>query len=217
MKRLILALGLLLGWVALAQAQVPCIGTGGVNTTPQPGIVCQTDSLVPTYHAVSVALVPGTAPTDISCITGSATKVVRLKKIRLSGTAGTAINVNVLLTKHTVADSGGTPATSTALPVPYPVDSTMAAASATTQAWTANPTINDSTPGITNASTLFLPVTSTAGGSSGVLFYWDEGGYAFSPPVLRGVAQQVCINFNGATAPSSGAVNVEYVWTEQAQ
>jgi hypothetical protein len=216
MKRLLLALGFAL-WALPAHAQAPCIGVGGVNTVPQVGIVCQQDSLVPTYHAISQGLVPGTAPTDIGCINGAANTVIRLKKVRISGTAGTAINVNVFQLKHASLDTGGTLATGTAAPVPYAADSNFAAAKATLSAWTANPTINDALPGLLNAGTVFLPVTSTATGSNGVLFYWDEGGYAFAPPTLRTAAQQLCINLNGATAPSSGLMNIEWVWTELSQ
>lgn len=114
MKRLLLSLGLLVGLTLTANAQ--CVGVGGVNNVPQPGIFCQQDSIVPTYHAVGVAIAVGTAPTDVSCITGSATKTIRLKKVRLSGTAGTAINISTYLTKHIVANTGGTAATGTSLP-----------------------------------------------------------------------------------------------------
>lgn len=212
MKRLILSLSLLLGFTLSANAQ--CVGVGSINNAPPPGIICQQDSVVPTYHAVGVAIAIGTAPTDVSCITGSATKVIRLKKVRLSGTAGTAINISVFLTKHIVANTGGTPATSTALPTAYPMDSTNPAVSATLQAWTANPTIADAASTVINGATLFLPVTSTASGAASVIFDWGSGGIALEGPVLRGIAQQVCVNLNGVTAPSSGLLNVQWVWTE---
>lgn len=212
MKRLLLSLGLLIGLTLTANAQ--CVGVGGINNVPQPGIICQQDSIVPTYHAVGVAIAIGTAPTDVSCITGSATKTIRLKKVRLSGTAGTAINISTYLTKHIVANTGGTAATGTALPAAYPMDSTNPTASATLQAWTVNPTIADAASTIINAATLLLPVTSTASSQSAVVFDWGSGGIALQGPVLRGIAQQVCVNLNGVTAPSSGLLNVEWVWTE---
>lgn len=214
MKKLLLSLGLLFGLTTGAFAQ--CVGVGGINNAPPPGIICQQDSVVPTYHAVGVAIAVGTAPTDVACITGSATKVIRLKKVRLSGTAGTAINISVFLTKHVVADTGGTPATGTALPTAYPMDSTNPTVSATLQAWTANPTVADAASTVINSATLFLPVTSTASGASPVIFDWASGGVALEGPILRGIAQQVCVNLNGVTAPSSGLLNVQWVWTELA-
>lgn len=217
MKKTLLALGLLLGLSAPALAQVPCIGVGGVNTVPQTGIGCQSEYIVPTYAAVSQGLVPGTAPTDIACLSGSATKVVRVKKIRLSGTAGTAINITAYLTKHVSADTGGTLATGTALPAPYPIDSTFPTVTATAQAWTANPTINDAAPGIIAGQTVFLPVTSTAVDAGQHVWDFAGGQIWESPPVLRGVAQQICVNLNGVTAPSSGLMSVEFYWTEWPQ
>lgn len=214
MKRILLSLSLLLGFTTLASAQ--CVGVGGINNAPPPGIICQQDSVVPTYHAVGVAIAIGTAPTDVSCITGSATKTIRLKKVRLSGTAGTAINISAYLTKHIVANTGGTPATGTALPTAYPMDSTNPTVTATLQAYTANPTIADAASTVINAATLFLPVTSTATGQGAVVFDWAEGGIALQGPILRGIAQQVCVNLNGVTAPSSGLLNVQWVWTELA-
>lgn len=214
MKRLLLSIGLLLSFTLGANAQ--CVGVGTINNSPQPGTVCQQDSVVPTYHAVGVAIAIGTAPTDVSCITGSATKIIRLKKVRLSGTASTAINISVYLTKHIVANTGGTPATGTALPTAYPMDSTNPTVSATLQAYTANPTIADAASTIINAATLFLPVTSTASGPGSVIFDWGSGGIALEGPILRGIAQQVCVNLNGVTAPSSGLLNVQWVWTELA-
>lgn len=214
MKRLLLSLGLLLGLTSLASAQ--CVGVGSINNAPPPGIICQQDSVVPTYHAVGVAIAVGTAPTDVSCITGSATKVIRLKKVRLSGTAGTAINISVYLTKHVAANTGGTAATGTALPTAYPMDSTNPTVSATLTAYTANPTIADAASTVINSATLFLPVTSTATGQNAVVFDWGSGGIAVQGPILRGIAQQVCVNLNGVTAPSSGLLNVQWVWTELA-
>ena len=217
MRRLLLTA---LVWAALcasATAQAPCLGIGGVNTVPVVGISCIQDSIIPTYSATSIGLAPGTAPTDIACLTGSATRTVRVKQVRVSGTAGTAINIVAVLTKHATADTLGTPATSTALPVPYSNDSGFPAATATTTAYTANPTINDAAPGLISAQTVFLPATATAGAALPTIFYWDDGGPAMSPPVLRGVAQQLCVNLNGVTAPSSGLMTIAFQWTEQTQ
>lgn len=213
MKRFLLSLGLLLGLSGLAQAQAPACG--GINFVPQPGLVCIIDSSVPTYIATSIGLVPGAAPTDIACLTGSATKTIRVKQVRVSGTAGTAINIVAVLTKHASANTGGTPATSTALPVPYTLDTTFPAVSATTTAYTANPTITDAAPGLISAQTVFLPATGTANAAATALWYWDDGGPAISPPTLRGIAQQVCVNLNAATTPSSGLMTVTFMWTEQ--
>lgn len=213
MRKLTLALGLLLGMVASATAQ--CVGSGGINTVPQVGVSCASEPSVATYTAVGIGIAPAASATDIACITGSATRVVRVQRIRVSGTAGTLINVPVVITKHASANTGGTAATSTALPVPYAADSQNAAASATTTAYTANPTIVDSAPGIVTAAQLVLTATGTLAGNTGVVFDFGDLNFA-QKPIIRGVAQQICVNLN-ATSPSSGLVNVAFYWTEAAQ
>lgn len=213
MKRLLLSLGLWLGLTTLAAAQ--CVAVGGVNTVPQTGMNCLSEPSVATYAATGVGIVPAASATDIACLTGSATKTIRVQRIRVSGTAGTIISVPVLVTKHASANTGGTAGTGTQLPVPYTVDTNNVAVTATATSYTANPTIADSSPGIISAAILPLGLTGTAIASPGVLFDYGDLNYA-QKPTLRGIAQQVCVNLNG-TSPSSGLVNVSFYWTEAAQ
>lgn len=209
MKRVLLSLGLWLGLCGLASAQ--CIGVGGVNTVPQVGVSCASESTVPTYGATAVGLIPAASATDISCLTGSASRIVRLQYLRVAGT-GTAITVPLLVKKNASADSGGTLGTGTVLPVPYALDSTNVAATATTQSWTANPTVNDSAPGIIDSGALFLAATTTSTAMPYVLFDYAERNYS-QAPILRGVAQQICLNLN-ATSPTA-LLTVSWRWTEQ--
>lgn len=211
MKRILLTIGLWLGLTGLACAQ-GCIGGGSsVNTVPTPGLNCLLESTINTYAATSVALVPASAATDLYCITGSATQVVRVLSVRIGGTAGTAIATPVLVTKHASANTGGTAATSTALPVPYKIDVNDPSPSATTTAYTANPTIADSSPGIVDAAIMTFPVTT--GGAVSAQFNYFTHIYN-EPPTLRGVAQQLCVNLNGATV-TTGSLTISMLWTEQ--
>ena len=214
MKRILLSISFLLGLTTLAAAQGlggGCVGVDGINNVPIPGVTCASESNVNTYGASSIALVPASAATDIACISGSATQVVRVLSVKIGGTAGTAIATPVVLTKHASANSGGTAATSTALPVPYRVDSTDPAPTATTTAYTANPTINDATPGLIDAAIITFPVTT--GGATSSQFSYLTHIYN-EPPTLRGVAQQLCVNLNGATV-STGSLTISFLWTEQ--
>lgn len=213
MKRTFLSIALLLWLTTLASAQ--CVAVGGVNSVPQVGVTCLSEPSVTTYAATGIGIVPASSATDIACITGSSTKVVRLQRIRVSGSAGTLITIPVVLTKHASANTGGTAAVTTALPVPYALDSANAAATATTTAYTANPTISDAAPGLISSVTLSLNTTSALVGQGETSFDWLGHNY-MQPPTLRGVAQQICINLN-ATSPSSGLMNVTFVWTEAAQ
>ena len=81
MKRILLGLGFWLWFLAPASAQAPCVGVGGVNTVPQTGVICVQDSQVPSYFVASIGIVPPATPTDSFCLTGSATRTIRVKKI----------------------------------------------------------------------------------------------------------------------------------------
>lgn len=213
MKKLLLVLALaLLALVpsgALAQ-----LSNCGI-TIPQVGLACIQESNNPTYAATGIGIAPAASATDIACLTGSATKVIRVKRIRVSGSAGTLVNVPLLITKHASANTGGTAATGTALPVPYTLDTANPAVTATATAYTANPTITDAAAGIVSSGMLVLTATGTLAGNTGVIIDWTNDALN-QGPILRGIAQQVCVNLN-ATSPSSGLVNVTFLWTEMAQ
>lgn len=210
MKRFLLALGLLL-WLA-APATAQCVGVGGIVTVPQTGLDCLMEPTVDTYSATGVGIVPAAAATDVACISGSATRIVRVQSIRVGGT-GTAITVPVLLMKHVTANTGGTAATGTALPVPYALDSTDAAPTATTTAYTANPTITDAAPGIMDVQ--FLPLAATTTSTAGNLSFDHSNRNYMEALTLRGVAQQVCVNLNGTTPTAS--LGITFRWTEASQ
>lgn len=212
MKRLILALGLWLGFAASAAAQ--CIAVGGINNVPQPGMSCLSEPTIATYGATAVGVVPAAAATDIACLTGSATRTIRLQLVRVNG-SGTAISVPVLLMKRASADTGGTATTGTAIPVPYALDSSNAAVSATAVAYTANPTLVDAAPGILDSGNLGLVATTVgAAVQSNVVFDYLNRTNS-QAPILRGIAQQFCVNLN-ATSPTA-LLNVSFRWTESPQ
>lgn len=212
MKRLIFLAALLALVGAPSGASAQCIGVGGVNTVPQVGVECLSEPTISTYSATGVAIVPAAAATDIACLTGSATRVIRLQTIRVSGT-GTAITIPVLIMKRASVDTGGTAATGTALPVPYALDSTNVAATATTTAYTANPTVVDTSPGIIDSQFLPLAATTTSTATP-ILFEYSQRNY-MQAPILRGVAQQICVNLN-ATSPTA-SLSVTFRWTEAPQ
>lgn len=216
MRKLLLALGALCLWAGVAQAQVPCIGVNGVNSFPQPGVTCNQEPTPSSYAATSVGLVPASSATDIACIAGAANINVRIQQIRISGSAGTAVAVPVTILKRATADTGGTPATSTALPVAYALHSTDPAAKATLVAYTANPTINDSSPGIIDSAQGVFTVTSTLTGvTSFTLFDYSGLRYMEAPQLIK-ASEQICVNFN-AISVSSGVINTTFRWTEASQ
>jgi hypothetical protein len=217
MRKLLLALGFLALWASPSLAQVPCIGVGGVNSVPYNSVICGQEPAVNTYAAVGIGIVPASSATDIACINGAANIVIRVEQIRVSGTAGTQIIVPVAITKHVSLDTGGTPATGTALPVAYAIDSNDATPKATYNAWTANPTINDASPGIIDVANLVLAKTDGTNGSGQPFTLFDHQGQRYMEALtLRKATEQICVNLN-ATSPSSGLVNVTFRTTEAAQ
>lgn len=217
MKRLLLILGLLLGSIVAAQAQVPCVGVGGVNNVSNNSIVCGQEPSVLTAGAVGYGIVPAASATDVACITGAANTVVRVQRIRVAGTAGTAVVLPIALEYRTSADSGGTAGTSTAAPVPFAINGGSGSTpKATTISYTANPTVNDATNRPIAVQNLVLTTTSTLTGvQNDTLFDWSGQRY-MQAPTLNSTAQQVCVNFLGISV-SSGLVAVEFEWTEAAQ
>jgi hypothetical protein len=161
--------------------------------------------------ASGYGIAPAASATDVACITGSATKITRVQRISVSGTAGTLVTLPVIIFKHSVANTGGTAAATTALPVPIPLDSTFAAATATTTAYTANPTV-DATAVQLDARTVSFNTTSALANGPTALFDWGNRSFA-AAPTLRGVAQQVCVNFGGISV-SSGLAAISFYWTE---
>lgn len=215
MKRIFLSIALWLGLTTLASAQ--CVGVGGVNTVPQTGVVCNTEPLVATFAGMGYGIVPAASATDVACITGSASRVVRVQGIRVSGTAGTLVTLPVLLNKHTVANTGGTAAVTTALPVPVTLDTvtaTTAAATATLTAYTANPTIDASALQVDAMITSFNVTSALVNGSQAFFDY--RGSRYMEPPTLRGIAQQLCVNLGGISV-SSGLLAIAFYWTEAPQ
>ena len=219
MKRFLLACAVLAFLPGLALAQVPCVGVGGVNTVPQVGVACSQEPAVNSYAATAVGLGVASSPTDIACITGSATRIVRIQQVKVSGTITTQLVVPAFLVKRASANTGGTPATSTALPVPYALDSNDATVTATTTAWTANPTIVDTSPGYIDSAVLVLSKADGTNGSGNTGVVWDYQLHQYmEAPTLRSAAQQICVNLNANAGTMTGnAISVTFRWTESAQ
>ncbi len=206
MRRILLSLGLILGLLASAAAQV--------NVVPQVGV---TSAYVKqkTYSAASVGLVPASSATDIFCISGSSSAAISVKQISISGTAGTLVTAPFTLLRRTTLDTGGT-ATTTALPVAAPNMSSDPAATATLTAYTANPTINDASPTYFRSSTLTLNTTGTTVQASPLVWSFGEriGDFAKALDIPKAsTAQQYCINLN-AVSVSSGVLNIDITWVE---
>lgn len=126
-------------------------------------------------------------------IKGSATKTVKVYRIRINATVASAVIIaTMLLAKRTVAGSGGTASAIT----PLALDSSNAAATATANLFTALATAGTG-GGVLDMCTKLIPIVSST--TFGVDAHFDfvcptgvDG--ALQPWVLRGVAESLEIN-----------------------
>ncbi len=208
MKKLFLLAALLLGPIAPAHAACT------VNSVPQVGVICDI-ARNPSYTASSVALVPAASATDIFCISPGTSKDITVRRITIGGTAGTAITTPMLVYRRVSLDTGGTAATGLALPVGVPNSPTDPASTATLTAYTANPTVVDSSPSLMDDILVDLPVTTAAGGnvvatrSYGTPVDFFQKGLTLA----KNTTQQLCINPNGVSI-SSGVLQITMEWQE---
>lgn len=188
-----------------------------VNVVPQTGV---TFGYVPkaTYSAGFIGLASAASATDVVCLKGSASKTVKLTSITLSGTAAALQTLPITLVRRASADTGGTPASTTANPANNIAkrDTTQATATAVPISYTANPTINDSSPSYLDSASYTVNISGTTAAANVPLVfdYGKDIANLNAPPTLRGVAQQVCLNFN-ATTINTPVLNGSITWTEE--
>lgn len=200
-----------LGGVALLATSLPVAAQ--VNTVAQTGVITAYRNGI-SYSAGFIGLVPAASTTDLLCIAGSASKVIKLQQIKISG-SGTAISVPATLVRRASADTGGTAASTTANPANNIAkrDTTNGTAAATVIAYTANPTIVDSAPTYLDSANIGVVATTVGLIAPVTLFDFGYTDKLVQPPTLRGVAEQICLNLNAtsATALLSGSIT----WTEE--
>jgi hypothetical protein len=209
--RIFIALAALLlsSTISIAQpAQViPCVGssTSCVPVAPASPLPVTGSTNVPTYSAATVALA-NTGAGDVYCIRGSATKVVKVKGIRVSAIATTGIVGDVQIILRSTAATGGT---STA-PTLVAADQQNAAATGAVAAYTVSPT-----PG-----TAIGPIRARkiAVGTQGNSVTISEGLFQFSPYwdqpiILRGITQFACVNVSAFGAGAS--FDIDHEQTEE--
>lgn len=168
-------------------------GTTGVEAV-------SSDGLKPTYGCANVVVAMAATPSDIVTLSGSATKTVRVKRVIVSGIATTAGTMDVSLVKRTVADTSGT---STVPPIAQ-YDSADAAASAVVLQYSANPTTGAGL--MLKTQKLYFPLAANPGSP----VVWDFCGRQDKALVLRGIAQQAALNFNGQALPGASGTTISY-------
>jgi hypothetical protein len=165
----------------------------------------------PTFEAsVSGMQVPQTGAGDAFCITGSATKTVRVKRIQISGTDTTAQTSVMNLVIRSAANTGGTLVTT---PTDVPLSSSNVAGTAVIKAYTAVPTPGTAVGIAQSQSIGFQAATVGTPGSAMVWTYLPSEDLS-QEIVLQGVTQSACVNFPSAFTTAGPVVNADVKWTE---
>ena len=191
--------------VARAQGAGATAGRNTAQSTNLGGLLLTAqlpDNGLESYSASAVVASAASA-TDIAVLPGNATNTVMVTEVRVSCTQTTAGIIQLHIKKNSSADSGGTSAGMTEIPD----DSNFSAADSAALTYTANPTING-TLGDLDVAKLGCMATGTATPNDIYI-----GNFRQKPIVLRGTAQQLAVNLNGATV-TGGSFAITYKWIE---
>ncbi|CAB4126147.1 hypothetical protein UFOVP68_10 [uncultured Caudovirales phage] len=161
-----------------------------------------------TFGGFSGSFTPAALATDVFQLIGSATKLIRLKAIYISGTSTTASNIIVNIILRTAANTGGTAVAIT----PGRHDSNDDAVSATLQSFSANPSGLGAGATIRGGRLNLAPAAN--GAIDRLLFDWSW--HNDKSPILQSAAQSVVVNLGGAAVPVGASLDISCEWTEEA-
>jgi len=169
-----------------------------------------------TYMA-SGTFTPAATPTDLITVTGSATKTVRLVSLKLYTTNTAAGSQQVFLVKRSTVDTTGTFVAATSVPV----DSANNAATATVGHYTANPGALGTAVGTLHTLRISSPAAvpgAFVGGNSDIgveLLPINMLLFTDSVSTLRGITEQLVVNFAGAALVIGQTHAYTIIWTEE--
>ncbi len=161
-----------------------------------------------TYGGFSGNFTPAANATDVFRLVGSATKLIRLKSIYISGTSTTAANIIVNIILRTAVNTGGTPVAIT----PASHDMGDDAVAATLQYYSANPSALGAGATIRGGRLNLAPAAN--GAIDRLLFDWSW--HNDKSPILQSAAQSICVNLGGAAVPAGGSLDISCEWSEEA-
>lgn len=159
----------------------------------------------PSYSAGILGMTLAANTTDVFCLQGSNTRLVKVKRIDITGIAGApSATVGVQIVKRSTANTGGT-ATN---PTVVAHDSQNAAATAVAYAYTANPTTG-ALVGVLDPFYMTASAPNTQN-SERVKLYGTEEMQSIR---LRGTSEWICVNMAGVGYVGSISIGID--WTEQ--
>jgi hypothetical protein len=202
-------------WGALVGAGLASLVTAiAVANTALPGVNSTLNTMFtyayevspdkPTYSATSGAITLAANPTAVCALSGSATKLVRVRRLFWSASLTTAAVESLDLFYRTAAYTGaGTQ------PTAVPMDPNSAAATATLEVWTANPTVGAGNP-LRDLLLAYSAITSPLSSAP----YVFALGELDQVPILRNANDSLEVNLN-ASAMTGGVGYCTFEWTEE--
>ncbi len=184
--------------------------TDANNNITAPVMVALGDTWKATYVYSQSAIATFATMQDLVVLRGSATKTVRVTRIEISGAATAATEILFYIKKHTIANTGGTSTN----PTPTRYDSNDGAATATILLYTVQATV-DASATIFRAPRLTLAVAPAATANLNDRYNLDLGTRPAETLTLRGVAQEMAINFNGQATTAGQVMDITIEWTEE--
>jgi len=161
-----------------------------------------------TYSACATSLAAVNLATDLFTISGSATKLVKVVRISITGISTGGNMAPITLLKRSTANTGGTSATITSVPHL----STDPAATAVVTSYTANPTTG-TLVGTLRSMRVSLPASGLSGANTpqDLLAGTLPGCRAWN---LIGAGELLAVNQGGATF-TGASWSIEAEWTEE--
>ena len=161
-----------------------------------------------TFHYVAQDITPVATATDVLVLSGSASKVIRVTRVALVGSATSASIYDHYVIKRTAANTGGTSTSVTAAQS----DSSDAAQTATLKLYTANPSALGTGIAV-DANKTYLAAGSTPNATTLPREY-TYGTRNDKAIVLRGTSESLAINFGGQAVPAGASLYLTIEWTE---
>lgn len=184
---------------------LPNVGSTLDITTALPSAPASTFG---SFVAASAPFTPGATPQDVFTITGSATRLVQVLKFAIT-TVQTTAGMNAwAVVKRSSANTGGTSAPVTRVPL----DDAYPAATATVLQYTANSTGGGTLIGNVWTGRVASPAIATASGGDFEKSILNGG--MMQPVRLTGITDVLAWNFGGVALPSGLSVQACVWWTE---
>jgi hypothetical protein len=164
--------------------------------------VASLPAMRPASYVASATVASAASATDIAVLPGNASNTVLVTRVKVSCTQTAAGTITLNLIKRSTADSAGTSSNMTVVPD----DSNYAAGVSAPKIYTANPTTGTA---VGNVDTALTGCMASGTATPNDLYILNR---QQKPIVLRGTAQQLAVNLNGATVSGgSFAVTFEYM------